>query len=97
MDARGSALPLVTQVQLICAATEAASLLRSANGRLYRSNYRPHGRRVVLTTWHKSCRLKGQVLIHLSSEERKPPEAADAALEGPGHSASHLLSWTFQV
>lgn len=54
----------------------------SANGRLYRSNYGPHGRRVALTTSQKSCWLKGQVLIHLSSGEHEPPEAADAALEG---------------
>lgn len=66
MDACGSALSLGIQVKLSCAATEAVSFLRSANGRLYSSNYGPQGRRVVLTTRQKCCRLKGQMLIHLS-------------------------------
>lgn len=79
MDARGSAPPLFAQVELSCAATQAASLLRSANGRLYSSNYGPQGRRVALTTQQKSCGLKGQVLIHLSSGEHEPPETADAS------------------
>lgn len=78
MDACISAPPLFAQVELSCAATQAASLLRSANGRLYSSNYGPQGKRVALTTQQKSCGLKGQVLIHLSSGEHEPPETADA-------------------
>lgn len=66
MDARGSALPLLTQVELSWAATEAMGLLRSANGQLYSSSYGPQGRQVGLTTWQKSCGLKGQELIHFS-------------------------------
>lgn len=66
MEACGSALLLIIQVKLSCAATEAAGLLRSANGCLYSSNHGPQGRRAALTTWQKCRRLKGRVLIHLS-------------------------------
>lgn len=90
MDACGSAPSLGIQVKLSCAATEAVSLLRSANGRLYSSNYGPQGRRVVLTTRQKVLQAQRSGVNPSQLGER---EAADAASRSPPLDQMPERSW----
>lgn len=90
MDACGSALSLDIQVKLSCAATEAVSLLRSANGRLYSSNYGPRGEAGGANYTAKVLQAQRSGVNPSQLGER---EAADAASRSPPLDQMPERSW----